>query len=74
MDSETKSEKNVFFEKKKVCNRGRARYQLDLAQSTNWPVSREFAIAACKLPAKYDREAYMKFIENWGTVSVLFIK
>ncbi|KAL9963063.1 hypothetical protein ACROYT_G032229 [Oculina patagonica] len=72
--SDTQSSKNVYFETKEVCNKGRARYQLGLAQETEWPVTREFAAAACKLPAKYDQRAYMKFIENWGTHIVLEVE
>ena len=64
----------MFFERKKVCNNGRARYQVDLAQATKSPVSKEFATAVCRLPVKYDKNAYFRFTENWGTVSMLIMK
>ena len=59
----------VYYEEKSVCNRGRARYQYDLAQKRKFPVSHELAAAVCGLPATYSESAYMGFIERWGTVS-----
>ena len=35
-----------------------------------YPVTKDFAAAVCRLPERYDQGAYLKFIENWGTVSV----
>ena len=45
MTKETSTYNNVFYEEKSVCNRGRARYQLDLAPIKKFPVSEDFAAA-----------------------------
>ncbi|KAJ7378960.1 hypothetical protein OS493_019659 [Desmophyllum pertusum] len=50
MRKETSKYHNVFYEEKNVCNRGRARYQLDLARIKKFPVSEDFAAAVCVLP------------------------
>ena len=71
MRKETSKYHNVFYEEKNVCNRGRARYQLDLARIKKFPVSEDFAAAVCVLPKNYDEKAYFNFIERWGTVCVL---
>ena len=71
MQKETSKSQNVFYEEKRVCNRGRVRFQYDLALQKNYPVSKEFAAAVCSLPEKYNQRKYFKFIEDWGTVSVL---
>ena len=71
MKKETTNNQKVFFEKKKVCNNGTARYQLDLARAEKYSVTKDFAAAVCSLPEEYDQGAYRKFIDNWGTVSVL---
>ncbi|XP_020622112.1 uncharacterized protein LOC110059730 [Orbicella faveolata] len=67
---ETEKYHNVFYEERNVCNRGRARYQLDLAPIEKFPVSDDFATAVCVLPQNYDEKVYFNFIERWGTVSV----
>ena len=67
---ETSKYHNVFYEEKHVCNRGRARYQMDLARVKKYSVSEDFAAAVCILPEEYNQQAYFKFIEHWGTVSV----
>lgn len=71
MEKETSNNHKVFFEKKEVCNNGVARYQLDKAQFEGYSVTEDFAAAVCRLPEKYDPGAYSRFIDNWGTVSVL---
>jgi len=57
---------NVFYEEKNVCNKGRARYQLDLAPIKKFPVSEDFAATVCVLPEGYNERAYFDFIEKWG--------
>ena len=71
VEKETSQYHNVFYEQKEVCNRGRVRYQWDLARERKYPVSEEFAAVVCRLPAMYDQNKYFKFIESWGTVSCL---
>ncbi|XP_078382883.1 uncharacterized protein LOC144665526 [Oculina patagonica] len=67
MKKETEKYHNVFYEEKNVCNRGRARYQLDLAPIKKFSVSEDFAAAVCVLPENYNEKAYFQFIERWGT-------
>ena len=69
MTKETSTYNNVFYEEKSVCNRGRARYQLDLAPIKKFPVSEDFAAVICCLPDQYSERTYYQFIERWGTVS-----
>ena len=71
MEKETSKYHNVFYEEKDVCNKGRARYQLDLAPVKKFPVSLDFAASVCVLPEEYDEKAYFNFIERWGTVIIL---
>ncbi|CAH3162231.1 unnamed protein product [Pocillopora meandrina] len=74
MTKETSTYKNVFYEEKKVCNRGRARYQLDLAPIKKFPVSEDFAAAVCGLPDDYSERTYFNFIERWGTHIVVEVE
>ena len=71
MERKTTKNHKVFFEKKEVCNNGTARYQLDLARVEKYSVTKEFAASVCRLPEEYDGAAYRRFIDKWGTVSVL---
>ena len=73
MEQETTKHQKVFFEKKEVCNMGTARYQLSLARVEKYPVTKEFAASVCRLPEEYDQGAYSRFIDKWGTVSVLTV-
>ena len=73
MEEETKKNHKVFFEKKEVCNKGTGRYQLSLARVEKYSVTKEFAAAVCRLPEVYDQGAYSRFIDKWGTVSVLTV-
>ena len=73
MTKETSKYNNVFFEEKKVCNRGRARYQLDLAPYKKFPVTEDFSAAVCGLPDSYSERTYYDFIERWGTVGIMSV-
>ena len=70
MKKETSEYHNVFYEDKHVCNKGRARYQLDLAPVKKFPVSADFAATVCALPGSYNEKAYFNFLEDWGTVNL----
>ena len=69
MKLETSARQNVFYEEKKVCNKGRARYLLDVASSKNFSVTDDFAAAVCNLTEHFDANVYRNFIDKWGTVS-----
>ena len=70
MENETKTNKKVFYDFKKICNRGQVRYLLDSARLQGFTVTDDFAAAVCSLPDKYEESSYLEFIERWGTVSV----
>lgn len=69
MKLETSTRHNVFYEEKKVCNKGRARYLLDVASSKNFSVTDDFAAAVCNLTEDFDKNVYRNFVDKWGTVS-----
>lgn len=73
VDKQTKGSEKVFYDFKKVCNRGEVRYLLDSARRNlpGFTVTDDFAAAVCSLPGEYDQDKYFYFIERWGTVSVL---
>lgn len=71
MKKETSVSKKVFFEEKKVCNLGTARYKTDEAKVSKFTVTNDFAAAVRNLPEEYNQGRYLKFIDDWGTVSVL---
>ena len=66
----TDKKHSVIFEERQVCNLGRIRYKTSLALANSWPVTDEFAASVCQLPAEYNQKAYMKFLEDYGTVHV----
>ena len=67
---ETSDHHNVFYEEKRVCNKGRARYQLNSVRVKKFPVSEDFAATICALPGSYNEKEYFDFLEDWGTVSL----
>ena len=60
----------VFYEERKVCNRGQARYRTELANENRYPLDNGFVADVCKLPTSYDESTYMEFLDTWGTVGV----
>jgi len=76
MKKQTSNFHNVFYQEKKVCNKGRVRYLLDAAyrNTAKFPVTEDFASAVCALPENYDKSAYLKFIEKWGTDVVVQVE
>ena len=64
---------HVFFDDVTVCNLGRARYVDELALADRFPLSRDFVADACALPATFDPVEYMRFLDTWGTVSIIVI-
>ena len=70
MKKETSKYHNVFREEKHVCNKGRARYQLNSVRVKKFPVSEDFGATICALPGSYNEKEYFDFLEDWGTVSL----
>ena len=58
----------MYFATETVKNLGHARYRTELASHHNYELDRSFVADACGLPINYDEDAYMTFIEDWGTV------
>ena len=75
VENQTKGSEKVFYDFKKVCNRGEVRYLMDSARQKmpGFIVTDDFAAAVCGLPEEYDQDKYLNFIERWGTVSELFL-
>ena len=73
VEKQTKGSEKVFYDFKKVCNRGEVRYQLDSAHQNipGFTVTDDFAAAVCGLSEEYEQSKYLYFIERWGTVSML---
>ena len=74
VNKETSKKQSVFFDFKKACNLGEARYLLDSAYNRlpGFKVTDDFASAVCRLTTEYKRRKYTKFIDDWGTVSKQF--
>ena len=73
-ESTTKNKKRIVIQKTKICNYGRARYLYEnaIAREPEYTLSRSFHNSVkYQLPVTYDRDAYMMFIQKWGTVCIL---
>ena len=71
-EAETQRKKRVVIQKNKICNYGRVRYldEYALAREPGYNVSKSFLSSVkYQLPTYYNKKAYMRFIEDWGTVS-----
>ena len=67
----TEKTKHVVIQKNKICNFGRARYLYEnaVAGEQGYRLSRSFKNSVkYQLPMTYNERAYMRFIEQWGTV------
>ena len=60
--SATQARKNIYVDKKRICNYGTVRL-------VGGKVTDEFYRAVRSLPTTYSEGAYFAFIGNWGTVS-----
>ncbi|XP_033103765.1 uncharacterized protein LOC117106502 [Anneissia japonica] len=67
------SNRYVYYEDRTVCNLGQARYTSELAFFDKYPLTKSFVIEACNLPAVFDNDAYMDFLDDWGTNVILEI-
>ena len=73
-ESMTEKKKRVVIQKTKICNYGTARYLYAnaLANEPGFTLSRSFINSVkYELPFTYNKRAYMRFINKWGTVSLL---
>ena len=67
----TQRRKQIVIQKNKICNYGRARYLYEnaAADESGYSLSESFKNSVkYQLPTQYNKKAYMKFIEKWGTV------
>lgn len=70
-ESTTERKKHVIIQKTKICNYGRVRYLYEnaVARARGYTLTRGFMNSVkYQLPSRYNRQAYMQFIEKWGTV------
>lgn len=63
----TDKKKRVYFDQKQICNLGQVRYLTD--RHGIHKISKSFYRSVRNLPIIYNEDKYMKFIEDWGTVS-----
>ena len=73
-ESMTEKRKRVVIQKTKICNYGTARYLYAnvLANEPGFTLSGSFINSVKhELPFTYYKRAYMRFINKWGTVSLL---
>lgn len=73
-ESMTKKKKSVVIQKNKICNYGTARYLYAnaLANATGYTLSKTFINSVkYELSSTYYKRAYMRFIQKWGTVSLV---
>ena len=70
-ESMTEKKKRIIIEKNKICNYGKARYLYEnaVAQEHEYTLTRGFKNSVkYQLPTRYNTKAYLRFIEQWGTV------
>lgn len=60
----------VYLDFISSCKLGSARLLTEEADNKGFKVSREFAKDVCALPSNFNAEAYMHFLDKWGTVSL----
>ncbi len=73
-EEKTEKSRKVVIQKNKICNYGRSRYLYEnaIAREPRYTLARSFENSVKhQLPTSYNtsQSAYMKFIEQWGTVS-----
>ena len=66
-----KTKRSVVVQKTDICNYGQVRYNLASAMddSGGYRLSKDFKNAVERLPSKYSKNKYIKFLDDWGTVS-----
>ena len=67
---EVQSQERVILDKTVICNKGNVRYLTSTALNTDYSISDDFYYAVKNLPLSYDESTYIKFIQDWGTVSL----
>ena len=74
-EASTQRKKEIIIQKNKICNYGRARYLYEnaVAKERGYILSPSFKNSVkYQLPTRYNKKAYMQFIEKWGTVKILY--
>ena len=71
----TENQRSVVVQKTRICNYGQARYKLASALSgaSGYSLTEEFKNAIRLLPSTYTEQNYMRFLDDWGTVSLLSV-
>ena len=71
MRESTEYQKSVVIQKTKICNYGEARYIIENALNnvSGYDLTEEFKNAVRLLPSNYSVNTYVRFLDDWGTVS-----
>ena len=73
IEHRTTATHDMFRDTISVCNKGRTRYVMPPLYTNLHDITVEFASAVCHLPVDYDKDAYGKFLDTWGTVCIIKI-
>ena len=71
MRETTENRRSVVIQKTKICNYGQARYKIEnaLKNHDGYDLTTEFKSAVRLLPSNYSVIDYVRFLDDWGTVS-----
>lgn len=71
----TEKRRSVVVQKTKICNYGQARYELANALSgvDGYDLTKDFKNTIRLLPSTYSADQYTRFLDDWGTVSIIAI-
>lgn len=71
----TENRRSVVIQKTKICNYGQARYKIEnaLNNHSGYDLTAEFKSAVRLLPSTYSVNDYVRFLDDWGTVSQIKI-
>lgn len=73
VSTQTEERQTCIIQKTKTCSYGEVRYKLASALrhgAAGYALTEDFKNAVKLLPAAYSQEAYTRFIDDWGTVSL----
>ena len=71
MRETTENRRSVVIQKTRICNYGEARYKIENALNNHngYDLTTEFKSAVRLLPSNYSVNDYVRFLDDWGTVS-----
>ena len=71
MHETTENRRSVVIQKTRICNYGQARYKIEnaLKNHSGYDLTTEFKNTVRLLPSTYSVHEYVRFLDDWGTVS-----